>query len=182
MTIKLLYTYLAHDVMQLTTRYAEARAKEPDTRDLAQMGDGQSDQELIMRFIMTGAARLRRVLRGKLVTPTEDATDILPTSDTPKGERPKTDSWEFTFNDTAEEADGEALAGLMHWFVVRWAVSEWCRMFSPNDLPIAKQDTKDTENEIDELLSEVAMPTKERAAKTTEDWPADIVYSYTTNT
>lgn len=178
MTIKLFYTYLAHDVKQLTTRYAEARTKEPDLRDLAQLGDGESDKELIMRLIVTGVSRLKRVLKGKIRLCAEDSNDILPTDTQEKG-RPVIDSWSFDFDNNNSDADGESLAGLMHWLVVRFAITEWCRMFSPADMGVAKQETQDVENEIDELLSGIAMPLKERTKKNTEDWPAEIVYSNT---
>ena len=54
MTITILHKYLYHDIKQLTTRYAEARNMDAETRDMAQIGDGQSDKELIMRLIITG--------------------------------------------------------------------------------------------------------------------------------
>ena len=75
MIIELLYKYLDHDVRQLTTRYAEARTNDPELRDLSQLGDGTSDQQLIRRLIVTGVGKLRAVLRDKLVNSTENADD-----------------------------------------------------------------------------------------------------------
>ena len=114
MTITLLHKYLYHDIKQLTTRYAEARNMDAETRDMAQIGDGQSDKELIMRLIITGVSRMRRLIKDKLVTTGTDADDKLPK---------EKESWSFKFKDETE-ADGETLAGLMHWFVVRTAVCE----------------------------------------------------------
>ena len=163
MTITLIHKYLYHDIKQLTTRYAEARNMDAETRDMAQIGDGQSDKELIMRLIITGVSRMRRLIKDKLVQANTDADDKLPKES-------------FKFKDETE-SDGEALAGLMHWFVVRTAVYEWCAMFSPNDMAAAKLDADETKNELDDILS-ASMPMKEKKERLTEDWPAEIEYTY----
>ena len=165
MTITLLHKYLYHDIKQLTTRYAEARNMDAETRDMAQIGDGQS--ELIMRLIITGVSRMKRLIKDKLVPEGTDADDKLPK---------EKESWSFQFKGETE-ADGEALAGLMHWFVVRAAVCEWCTMFSPNDMTAAKLDADETKNDLDDILS-ASMPMKEKKERLTEDWPAEIEYTY----
>ena len=114
MTITRLHKYIYREIKQLTTRYAGARNMDAETRDMAQIGDGQSDKELIMRLIITGVSRMRRLIKDKLVTTGTDADDKLPK---------EKESWSFKFKDETE-ADGETLAGLMHWFVVRTAVCE----------------------------------------------------------
>ena len=167
MTITLLHKYLYHDIKQLTTRYAEARNMDAETRDMAQIGDGQSDKELIMRLIITGVSRMKRLIKDKLATAGTDADDKLP--------REK-ESWSFQFKDETE-ADGEALAGLMHWLVVRTAAYDWCAMFSPNDMAAAKLDADETKNDLDDLLS-ASMPMKDKKEMLTDDWPAEIEYTY----
>ena len=167
MTITILHKYLYHDIKQLTTRYAEARNMDAETRDMAQIGDGQSDKELIMRLIITGVSKMKRLLKDKLVLASTDADDKLPK---------EKESWSFPFKDETE-ADGESLAGLMHWFVVRTAVYEWCAMFSPNDMAAAKLDADETKNDLDDILS-ASMPMKEKKERLTEDWPAEIEYTY----
>ena len=167
MTITILHKYLYHDIKQLTTRYAEARNMDAETRDMAQIGDGQSDKELIMRLIITGISRMKRLIKDKLATAGTDADDKLPK---------EKESWSFQFKDETD-ADGEALAGLMHWFIVRTAVYEWCAMFSPNDMAAAKMDTDETKNDLDDILSE-SMPMKEKKEMLTEDWQAEIEYTY----
>ena len=166
MIIELLYKYLDHDVRQLTTRYAEVRTNDPEVRDISQLGDGKSDQQLIMRLIVTGVGRLRAVLRDKLVNRTENADDKLPVAA----------SWDFTFKEA--DADSRALAELMHWFIVKAAIVEWCRMFSPNDLPEVKYALEDAADELDELLSGSGMPMKERRTLVDEDGPAEVKFTY----
>ena len=65
----------------------------------------------------------------------------------------------------------------MHWFVVRIAVCEWCDMFSPNDMAAAKLDADETKNDLDDILS-ASMPMKEKKEMLTDDWPAEIEYTY----
>lgn len=166
MIIELLYKYLDHDVRQLTTRYAEARTNDPELRDLSQLGDGTSDQQLIRRLIVTGVGKLRAVLRDKLVNSTENADDKFPV----------VTSWEFNFKEA--DADSRALAELMHWFIVRAAIVEWCRMFSPSDLSEVKSAVGDAADELDELLSSSSMPTKERRTLISEDGPAEVKFTY----
>ena len=167
MTITILHKYLYHDIKQRTTRYAEGRNMDAETRDMAQIGDGQSDKELIMRLIITGVSRMKRLIKDKLATAGTDADDKLPK---------EKESWSFQFKDETD-ADGEALAGLMHWFVVRTAVCEWCAMFSPNDMAAAKLDADETKNDLDDILS-ASMPMKEKNEMLTEDWRAEIEYTY----
>jgi len=174
MTIQLLYRYLDHDVRQLTTRYAEARAQEPEAKDLAQLGDGDSDQQLIMRLVVTGVGRLRAVLGDKVETVSGDSDDTLP--DASGNTRPHRDKWEFTFKKTT--ADSRALAEIMHWLVVRAAIAEWCRMFSPTDTAEAKAETEELEADLDELLSRPAIPVKERRRIVLEDAPTEITYTF----
>lgn len=174
MIIQLLYKYLDHDIKQLATRYADARAKEPEIKDLAQLGDGDSDQQLIMRLIVTGVGRLRKVLAQKLKIVTDNSDDTLP--EAKEGKRPQKDRWDFDFK--KDYADSRALAELMHWFIVRTAVAEWCLMFSPNDAGAAKSEIEETEADLDELLSHSAMPVKERRKIVYDDSPAEITYTF----
>ena len=86
------------------------------------------------------------------------------------------DKWEFTFKKTT--ADSRALAEIMHWLVVRAAIAEWCRMFSPTDTAEAKAETEELEADLDELLSRPAIPVKERRRIVLEDAPTEITYTF----
>ena len=50
-------------------------------------------------------------------------------------------------------------------------------MFSPNDMAAAKLDADETKNDLDDILS-ASMPMKEKKEMLTEDWPAEIEYTY----
>ena len=80
MTITILHKYLYHDIKQLTTRYAEARNMDAETRDMAQIGDGQSDKELIMRLIITGVSRMKTVSYTHSPSPRDRQKSRMPSS------------------------------------------------------------------------------------------------------
>ena len=129
MTIVLKWKYLHYDIDQLTYRYGKVHTTDEENKELAQTTAGnESDTNLVMRLVVTGTARLRRILADYITAKVEDANDTLPTEKT---------EWSFTFNDDVE-ADGHALAELMHWFVVRWCIYEWCKMFAPEQAPLEK--------------------------------------------
>lgn len=152
MKIKLIWTYLNHDVQQLAHRYANARlAEHPDMESIADLSGNASDEQLIRRWVITGTAHLRRILREYLEKKTEEADDKLPMAK---------ESWGFVFK--TDVMDSHGLAELMHWFVVRWCAWQWCQMFSPADSSMAKAEVDDMEGELQNLLIDADMPMKER--------------------
>lgn len=153
MRIELLFDSIYYDVRQLTYRFAEPRydtEKQAESKDLAQLGDNDSDRDLVLRFCYTGTAKLRYILKEYITKKTEDANDALNIKD----------KWGFNF--THEIMDSHGLAELMHWFVVRYALYEWARMFSANDAKAIKDDLDETKEELEDLLIDSTWPIKER--------------------
>lgn len=167
MKITLLLEYLRYDVWQLTHRAGQVRIDEPETKDLAQMDDNESDENLILRFVLTGTAKLRHLLKDWLERKSEEASDELP-----EGKQ----SWSFTFRE--DKADSHALAELMHWFVVRYAVYEWMGLFSPSEKASAKADLDGVADEIKDALQGSDMPMKERRdiSDPAEEYEVEITY------
>lgn len=164
MRIKLLAKYIAHDVRQLTYRYAVGRFEEDEKRMDAQIGENDSDDQLILRYIYTGTAKLRMILKDHIEQKHEDADDTLAN---------KTE-WGFTFKE--EFADSHALAELMHWFVVKFALAQWVKMFSPNEAGLAEGELDEIEDELKNWLDD-AMPMKEHRSRLDEIIPdVEIVY------
>lgn len=145
-----------YDVEQLTHRYSEARIENAETKDLAQVDRNSSDRALVLRYVLTGTAKLRHILRDYLERKTEDANDKLPwTSDTATKR-----TWTFTFKE--DKFDSHALAELMHWFVVRFCVWEWCKMYAPTEAKAAKDELEDMQIDLEDALVGGDMPMKER--------------------
>ena len=104
MTIVLKWKYLHYDIDQLTYRYGKVHTTDEENKELAQTtAENESDTNLVRRLVVTGTARLRRILADYITAKVEDANDTLPTEKT---------EWSFTFNDGVE-ADGHALAELI---------------------------------------------------------------------
>jgi len=157
MQVKLIYKYLEYDIEQITHRYASARITDAEIKDMAQIDNSTSDSNLSLRYCITGVAKLKKILKDYIENGTNDSDDKLNA----------TDSWTFKFNEAI--ADSNALAGLMHWFVVKFATAEWAKTYSPNDTSAANKDLNDCADELDELLSESEMPMKERRTEYLED-------------
>lgn len=167
MKITLLLKYIKYDVWQLTHRAGQVRITDPELKDLAQMDDNESDEHLILRLALTGTARLRHFLKDYIERKGEDATDELP-----EGKQ----SWSFTFRE--DKADSHALAELMHWFVVRYAVYEWMGLFAPSEQAAARAELEDVADEIKEAMQDSDMPTKERRdiSDPSEEYEVEITY------
>lgn len=155
MQIKLFWKYLNYDVGQLTNRYSHARLSEnPELRDGADLsGDNTSDTALVRRLIITGASRLSKILSNYIEVSPVGSNDRL-TEDS---------EWIYTFSKQLN-VDGWALAGLMHWFIVRFAVKEWLKTFGfANEAIHENKELEDAENELKQMLSESAMPVKDNS-------------------
>lgn len=170
MTIKLLWKYLHYDVDQLTWRYGKTHNADEENKEISQTALGESDTNLVKRLVITGTARLRRILADYITEKSVDANDTLPLD--------KTD-WSFTFN-AEVAADGHALAELMHWFVVRFALWQWCKMFAPDQASMEEREMKDLKKDLDKMLegSDSAMPMKEALATIDDGLEDEVVIIY----
>lgn len=170
MTIVLKWKYLHYDIDQLTYRYGKVHTTDEENKELAQTTAGnESDTNLVRRLVVTGTARLRRILADYITAKVEDANDTLPTE---KAE------WSFTFNDDVE-ADGHALAELMHWFVVRWCIYEWCKMFAPEQAPLEKAGADELKKDLERMMhGDSSMPTKEPLKNNDEEYVESVVITY----
>lgn len=155
MTIKLLWRYLNYGVGQLTNRYAQARLSDnPEQRDTADLsGSNASDTALVRRLVSTGASKLSKILSQYIEVSPTNADDTI-TEDS---------EWSYTFSKPLQ-VDGWALAGLMHWFIVRFAVKEWLKTFGfANEARLEAKELEDAEKELKQMLSESAMPVKDNS-------------------
>lgn len=153
MKIRLLWKWLRYDVQQLTWRYARARMedKQPEVGDLASEDDSKTSDNLVYRLCLTGLARLGVVLRKYIDENGDEADD--------DGTR-KAPSWVFTLREGSDMAGAQSMAGLMHWFVVRFAVWSWLKMYSPAEAAGERQELKDLEDEMTSALDLGVMPMK----------------------
>lgn len=170
MTIKLLWKYIHYDVDQLTWRYGKTHTTDEENKEISQTSaKNESDSNLILRFAVTGTARLRRILADYISEKVEDANDTLPTSKT---------EWGFSFNDDVE-ADGHALAELMHWFVVRFCIWHWCKAFAPEQAKLEKAELDDIKKDLDRMLGgDSAMPRKEALVTPDDAYAESVVITY----
>lgn len=160
MTIRLLYKYICYDVEQLMEQYSNAKIEDPGKRYEANLrSEDANDGDLIRRLALTGCSRLRSALSKYLLRNAVDATDTL-------GEEA---SWDYTFKPSAN-ADGQMLADLMHWAVVRFAMSAWCKM--QGAYREADKETEDAELQVTSILDAVKqldMPMKQGKRVPAED-------------
>lgn len=171
MTIELLFRYIHYDVDQLTWRYGKTHTTDEENKEISQTtAHDESDSNLILRLAITGTARLRRILHEFITAKTEDANDTLPV---------EKKSWGFTFN-TDVTADGHALAELMHWFVVRFCLWQWCKMFAPEQATMEKQELDDLKKDLDKMLKggDSAMPSKEPLVRPDDEYSESVTITY----
>lgn len=164
MTIRLEYQYLAYDIEQLLEQYTSAQIEGTEKRYEVNLRRAESHEgDLIRRLVLTGCSRLRSLLAKYLLRNVVDATDTL-------GENA---SWDYTFKPSVN-ADGQMLADLMHWAVVRYAMSAWCKM--QGAYREADKETEEADLQIASILEAVKqfdMPMKQGKI---EPVPEDIIY------
>lgn len=160
MTIRLLYKYICYDVEQLVDRYVKGQIEGTEKRYEANLrSEDTNESDLIRRLALTGCSRLRSALSKYLLRNAVDATDTL-------GEEA---SWDYTFKPSVN-ADGQMLADLMHWAVVRFAMSAWCKM--QGAYREADKETEDAELQVTSILDAVKqldMPMKQGKRVPAED-------------
>lgn len=171
MTIELLWKYIHYDVDQLTWRYGKTHTNDEENKHISQTTTDESDTNLVKRFAVTGVGKLRRYLDDYVESNTDDADDTLPISTT---------SWSFVFDDEVT-ADGRGLAKLMHWFIVRFCIWQWCKIFAPDQAAMEERELKDLKKDLDKMLEggDSAMPTKEALVISPDDeYDDEIVITY----
>lgn len=160
MTIRLLYKYICYDVEQLVDRYVKGQIEGTEKRYEANLrSEDANDGDLIRRLVLTGCSRLRSLLAKYLLRNAVDATDD-------PGENA---SWDYTFKPSVN-ADGQMLADLMHWAVVRFAMSAWCKM--QGAYREADKEIEDAELQVTSILDAVKqldMPMKQGKRVPAED-------------
>lgn len=170
MKIELLWKWLKYDVRQLTWRYAKARLedKSPETADMASEDGSKTSEDMTYRLCLTGAARLGAVLKDYLDDDgVEEADD--------KGET-YAQAWLFGLKRGADVSGAQSMASLMHWYIVRFAVWQWLKMYSPNEAGQERQELKELEDEMKTALSLGDMPMKERDGDDTGEDEVIIQY------
>ncbi len=158
MTITLYEAQLAHTIRQILHRAGEG-VESPSLRDAVQMDGSTSDEQMIRRFIRTGVARVKTMLREHIQQPSgEPEGTVTGTDELGNGYASYTIALELN-------GDGQSLADLLHWFVVWRALAGLLPSLGLNGLAEkAVAETADAEGLIkDEALS-LAMPIKVRRA------------------
>lgn len=184
--VKLLWKELEYDIEQQTFRIAGARlsdAAKVEVRDLSQMDKSKSNLDYMMRFCETGVARCRVLLKDKLVDKSTgrgfwtgwgeyNANEIDSEGETftdrewdSTNEETVTDAldrsrkdWDFQFG---SDVDEHAMAMLLHCFVVRYCLWQWCRTFSFTDATGSfKDELDDVEKQLEDMLYDIEMPKK----------------------
>lgn len=164
MTVKLLYKYLCYDVEQLVDKYVKGQIEGAEKRYEANLrSDDANEGDLIRRLVLTGCSRLRSLLAKYLLRNAVDATDAL-------GENA---SWDFTFKPSVN-ADGQMLADLMHWAVVRYAMSAWCKM--QGAYREADKEAEEAELQVASILETVKQLDMPLKMGKTAPVPEDIIY------
>lgn len=149
-SITLYYEQLEHTIVQVLHR-AGANVNDRDLRYLVQMDENTSDRQLIRRLIRTGLAKVKTFLRDHLADKTLTGNDLL---------REDEMSWTFGLD---LDGDGQALADLLHWFIVWRALAGICPAFGLSALAEqAKGEALEAEDLINEELVALSMPIKVR--------------------
>lgn len=147
--ITLLYPSLLYDTEQLIEQYSLSWYENPEERFEAnlRMQEG-TEGDLLRRLVMTGCSRLKQRLNRYLEQDAYDADDSQ-RNDKQTDYLLKCD------------ADGQAMADLMHWYVVRYALSEWCKMRGHYKEASAEgEELKESESAILAQLKKSGMPRK----------------------
>jgi len=180
--IRLIHKELVYDIEQQTWRIAHGRTEgNAELRDMAQPGLEQTDRDLLRRWIESGVSDLHILLGNKLLAPGSsegfwtgwgeyDANDPEHQGDG-DGETVVHDDalnrsvteYDFTLGCKADE---KALAMLMHRFVVRYVLWQWCRTFGFNDITASyKQEVDEIKADIEDSLFDIALPKKYHESK-----------------
>lgn len=162
MKVQLQYKYLSYDIQLLVDKYLNMRVDDNEKKFEANLRDDEEDEgNLIKRLIATATSRLHLLLEKYLQRVEEDGTDAL-TDDS---------SWDYVFLGSVH-TDGKKLAHLMHWCVVRWVMSAWCKM--QNDLRGSESEDAEYALLVESLqtaLHRGMMPRKEKKEK-----PVDQIF------
>ena len=149
-SITLYYEQLEHTIVQVLHR-AGANVNDRDLRYLVQMDENTSDRQLIRRLIRTGLAKVKTFLRDHLADKTATGNDLL---------REDEMSWTFGLD---LDGDGQALADLLHWFIVWRAIAGIAPAFGLAALAEqGKEEALEAEDLISEELVALSMPIKVR--------------------
>ena len=124
-----------------------------EAKDLAQMEENASDEALAVRLLETGVAYAKSVLREYV----EKAEKVEAYTD----ELTSVDHWQFVMQSQVD-ADGQTVADLLHWLVVKVALMEWAKMFAPSEAVQVGADVMDAVASLTATLKTTPMPMKTR--------------------
>lgn len=122
MDIQLKYNYLVHDIDQWTYRLAKIRIADDEIRNEAQSSNISTDITFYRRKIEEAIARLMVILAGRITKTGTTANSDLNTSKT---------TWTFAFNGSIYYTSLQAIANIMHKYVVRSVIVDWARTYAP---------------------------------------------------
>ena len=158
--ITLYWAQLRYDLEQRTYHMGGVRlhdAKMAEVRDHVELDGSNSLYDVAMRFCESGVARLAILLKDKLapVVKGEGGNDKL--------DKDK-EVWQFELKEGVE-LDEQAMAMLMHNFVMYFALREWSMAFFPDDTTSFKSKEKEAEDSLTESLYDLGTPKKWRKPK-----------------
>lgn len=165
MQVNLYRDYLRYDIEAITSRYANARVKDPELRDEASQDDSASSRALTDRLISSGVAMALTMLSDHVSEVGNEAVDNKP--------RKNTSICVETLHDM--KVSGKVLASLLHWVVVRYAVYSFLQTYAPNEAYAEKRHYEDLLLIAKSKLRTSPMPMKEKS----EGFCGEDVYEYT---
>lgn len=151
MTITLYYKYLKADINQHTYRFSN-KIEDAEVRSDAQSDERTTDMEFYRRKIEEAIAHLKLLLKDHLLEPQPSGDDILNTEKY---------AWQLNIDDTIK-ADANAIAELMHWYVVHYAVLEWAEMYAVDAVSTLASELSSAEESLTDALYNISLPTKHR--------------------
>lgn len=163
MTVSLIYSYLRYDAEQMIDKYATTWIESPTERFKSNLRSEELDEaDLLWRLIATTSSRLHTELGKYLHRESNDATNAMREG----GRR------DYKFKHPS--ADGQSLADLMHWYVVRHVVAAWCMMQGRyKEAEVENLEADNILSSLIETLRKGSMPMKQGKAAPI---PEDIIY------
>lgn len=148
--ITLYWKYIKYDIDSWTWNNAEYSIESPLQRHHAESDD--KDSNMIFRFVEKAIASLKRILDDRLCKDVSETDNTLPKVDP---------SWKFDLAEGGYDTDYSVLTNLMHAFVVKTALAEWCATYFPSHVAELKEASANLAMDISNAAFKKKMPLKQ---------------------
>lgn len=150
--ITLKWKYIKYDIDSWTWNNAEYSIESPLQRHHAE--SDKTDNDIIYRFVEKAIASLRHILDDRLDKSASDSDNSLP-------EIENGIEWNFTLSDGGYDTDFSLLSALMHAYVVKTALAEWCATYFPSHVAELKEASANLAIDISNAAFKKKMPLKQ---------------------